>query len=104
MPAYYSFSQELTVKHQGMLTGVLSCLCWLGLAGWQEFIGHVVQYTQSYTVCMVLAGAFPLIGFAALMALWGKEERRRTTEPLEKTPTLDLSGLRPADENQTITR
>jgi MFS transporter, ACS family, hexuronate transporter len=74
MPAYYSLSQELTVKHLGMLTGVLSCLCWLGLAIWQEVIGHLVQNTGSYTVCMVLAGAFPLVGFAALMALWGNGE------------------------------
>jgi MFS transporter, ACS family, hexuronate transporter len=72
-PAYYSFSQELTVKHQGMLTGVLSCLCWLGMAVWQELIGHLVQNTGSYTACMILAGAFPLVAFAALMALWGKD-------------------------------
>ncbi len=74
MPAYYSFSQDLTVKHQGMLTGVLSCLCWLGMAAWQEIVGHLVENTKSYTICLILAGAFPLVGFVALMALWGKED------------------------------
>ena len=80
MPAYYSFSQDLTVKHQGMLTGVLGCLCWLGMAVWQEMIGHIVEYTKSYTLCMILAGAVPLIGFAALMALWGKDNDARFGE------------------------
>jgi len=85
-PAYYSFSQELTVKNLGMLTGVLSCLCWLGMAVWQELIGHLVEYTKSYTVCMVLAGAFPLIGFAALMALWGKDEGSDSASGGRKPP------------------
>jgi ACS family hexuronate transporter-like MFS transporter len=69
-PAYYSLSQDLTVKHQGALTGLLSFVCWIALAGWQEIIGHA----QSYTLCMVLAGMFPLAAFAALLALWGKDE------------------------------
>ena len=77
MPAYYSFSQDLTVKHQGMLTGVLGCLCWLGMAVWQEMIGHIVEYTKSYTLCMILAGAAPLIGFAALNGAMGKRQRRQ---------------------------
>jgi len=103
-PAYYSFSQELTVKHQGMLTGVLSCLCWLGMAVWQELIGHLVEYTKSYTVCMILAGAAPLIGFAALIALWGKDERKAIPEPPEGTPALDLTGVRVAGDSQRISR
>ncbi|HBI43065.1 MAG TPA: hypothetical protein DDY78_09445 [Planctomycetales bacterium] len=70
-PAYYSFSQDLTVKHQGTLTGLLSFVCWIALAGWQEMIAHLRENTNSFTLCMVLAGTFPLIAFVALLALWG---------------------------------
>ena len=104
MPAYYSFSQELTVKHQGMLTGVMSCLCWLGMAAWQALIGRLVEYTQSYTVCMILAGAAPLAGFAVLMALWGKDEKAAFPQPPEEPPALDLTGVRPAGDSQIAAR
>jgi ACS family hexuronate transporter-like MFS transporter len=70
-PAYYSFSQELTVRHQGKLTGVLSFACWAAMAGWQETIGRVVEATQSYTVCLVISGLLPLAALVVLAGLWG---------------------------------
>jgi hypothetical protein len=70
-PAYYSFSQELTDRHQGKLTGVLSFACWVAMAGWQEGIGRIVEATQSYTFCLILAGLLPLGGLLVLAALWG---------------------------------
>ena len=55
-PAYYSFSQELTVRHQGMLTGLLGFTCWMALAAWQVIISHVKTYTNSFSACMILSG------------------------------------------------
>jgi MFS transporter, ACS family, aldohexuronate transporter len=101
-PAYYSFSQELTVQHQGKLTGLLSCLCWLALAAWQELIGHVVEYTKSYTACMIAAGMLPLAAFAALMLLWGRDEARVPLPIPEAAPAVDdplapsPTGVQPA--------
>ena len=88
-PAYYSFSQELTVKHQGKLTGVLGCLCWLAMAGWQETIGHLVEYTKSYTACMIASGVFPLAGFIALLLLWGRDEAQAPFALPEGPSALD---------------
>jgi ACS family hexuronate transporter-like MFS transporter len=70
-PNYYSFSQDLTVRHQGKVTGVLGCCCWVAMAGWQELIGQLVYHTRSYTLCFVIAGLAPLVGFLALVVLWG---------------------------------
>ena len=73
-PAYYSFSQELTAKHLGLLTGVLGFVCWMALAAWHVIISHVESYTHSFSACMILAGVLPLVGFVALVALWGRDE------------------------------
>jgi ACS family hexuronate transporter-like MFS transporter len=35
-PNYYSFTQDLTQRHRGKLTGTLSALCWVALAGWRS--------------------------------------------------------------------
>jgi ACS family hexuronate transporter-like MFS transporter len=42
-PNYYSFSQELTSRHQGKLTGALGCTCWLAMAPVHEAVGDVVS-------------------------------------------------------------
>jgi ACS family hexuronate transporter-like MFS transporter len=70
-PNYYSFSQELTVRHQGKLTGILGASCWLSMAGVHELVGNTVKRTGSYSLGVALAGLAPLLGFAALVVLWG---------------------------------
>ncbi len=99
-PNYYSFSQDLTTRHQGKVTGVLGCCCWLAMAGWQELIGQLVQgkgllgelfYSPgqgSYVPCFIIAALAPLVGFAALMLLWGPVP----TAPPQPAPTLPSSG------------
>lgn len=70
-PNYYSFTQDLTRRHQGMLTGVLSCLCWVAMAAWQMAIGWLVKRTGSYLIPFWIAGLAPLFAYAALELLWG---------------------------------
>jgi ACS family hexuronate transporter-like MFS transporter len=84
-PNYYSFSQDLTKRHQGKLTGVLSCLCWIAMAAWQQSIGWIVEGTHSYTLAFLISGLAPLIGLAALLLLWGS-----TREPV--VHTADVEG------------
>ncbi|MFO0842589.1 MAG: MFS transporter [Gemmataceae bacterium] len=73
-PNYYSFSQDLTTRHQGKLTGTLGCFCWIAMAVWQKGIGWLVQETGSYTVPFVISGLAPLLGLVALVTLWGRVE------------------------------
>jgi ACS family hexuronate transporter-like MFS transporter len=75
-PNYYSFSQDLTVRHQGKVTGTLGFFCWIAMAAWQELIGYLVHTTSSYTLCFLIAGLAPLVGFLALLLLWGPTQRK----------------------------
>ncbi|MCC6420981.1 MAG: MFS transporter [Gemmataceae bacterium] len=71
-PLYYSFSQDLTVRHQGKVTGALGCINWLAMSLLHELVGASVQATQSYSQGLALAGVAPMVGFAALLLLWRK--------------------------------
>lgn len=72
-PNYYSFSQELTTRHQGKTTGALGCCCWLAVAPIHEAVGDLVQRTGSYSVGMAAAGFAPLAALLALVWFWGRE-------------------------------
>lgn len=80
-PNYYSFTQELTARHQGKLTGALGCSCWLAMAPVHEAVGDVVKETGSYSAGMAAAGFAPLVAVAALALFWGKESPARRSLP-----------------------
>lgn len=69
-PAYYSLSQDLTTRHQGMLTGTLGCTTWLVTATMHPLVGRWLDRTHDYSLVVALAGLFPLVGFATLVLLW----------------------------------
>jgi ACS family hexuronate transporter-like MFS transporter len=71
-PVYYSFSQELTTRHQGKLTGSIGCINWLVMYLLQAAVGEYVKQTGSYSLGVAAAGLAPLVGLAALLLLWGK--------------------------------
>jgi ACS family hexuronate transporter-like MFS transporter len=69
-PVYYSFSQELTVKHQGKVTGSLGCICWLAMALLHALVGNVVKQTQSYSLALPLVAVVPLAACVVLFLVW----------------------------------
>jgi MFS transporter, ACS family, hexuronate transporter len=69
-PVYYSFSQDLTVQHQGKVTGALGCINWLAMALLHELVGDSIKRTGNYSEGLALAGVVPLVGFLALLFLW----------------------------------
>jgi ACS family hexuronate transporter-like MFS transporter len=71
-PSYYSLTQELTVAHQGKLTGSLSCICWMSMSLLHELVGTVVEETGSYSQGVACAGLIPLVGLVVLVLFWGK--------------------------------
>jgi MFS transporter, ACS family, hexuronate transporter len=88
-PNYYSFTQELTIQHQGKVNGSLGCICWLSMSLLHEVVGNVVKSNVaavgaavgvptilfdtggSYTWVMSFAGIVPLLGLLTLLLFWG---------------------------------
>jgi hypothetical protein len=83
-PNYYSFSQELTHKHQGKLTGALGCICWLSLALLHEVVGAAAKESGSYSSGMALVGLLPLVGLAVLILFWEKPEKAYPVQPVRR--------------------
>ncbi|MBI1918696.1 MAG: MFS transporter [Planctomycetes bacterium] len=80
-PCYYSFSQELTTRHQGKLTGLLTFTSWTATSILHRVVGEHVKQTGSYREALALAGLAPLLGFAALWMLWGSDRPSIPTPP-----------------------
>lgn len=74
-PCYYSFSQELSTKHQGKVTGILGTVAWATSSPCQKFFGRLADQTGSFNEGIALAGLTPLLGYAALILLWREPKR-----------------------------
>jgi ACS family hexuronate transporter-like MFS transporter len=74
-PLYFAYSQEISSKHQGKVTGSLGCLNALYL--WQLFPlqGRIIDQTKSYSLGLSLAGLAPLIALVAFLLFWRSEEK-----------------------------
>jgi len=72
-PCYYSFSQDLSVAHQGKVTGTLGTIAWIFPSLWHYGFGGFVDRTKSYDLGMCLASLMPLVALAALVLIWPRE-------------------------------
>ena len=75
-PNYYAFTQELSARRMGKVTGVLSFIFWLSYGLVQPAVGRWIDLTGSFSQVMYLAGLLPAIGFLALVTLWNGPRRR----------------------------
>lgn len=71
-PCYYSFTQEVSVKRMGLLTGMLASIGWLASSPAQKLFGYVVDQTDSYDFNLAILGWAPLIGLLAFVLIWPK--------------------------------
>jgi ACS family hexuronate transporter-like MFS transporter len=79
-PVYYSLSQELTVTHQGKLTGILSFTTWVATAIMHPIVGSWFDRTTNYSLAVALAGLPPLLALAALLFLWDADSAKPSRE------------------------
>lgn len=82
-PCYYTFTQELSVKHQGKVTGLLGALAWIGSAPLHKMLGrhvdrHIGEITR-YDAAFWFAGLCPLVAIAALWLIWTPSRETRHT-------------------------
>ncbi len=71
MANYFSFTQEASSRHTGLVVGYLGAMGNLFAGGFQPFAGAVKDLTGSYTLVFAIIGLAPLIGLAALTWGWG---------------------------------
>jgi ACS family hexuronate transporter-like MFS transporter len=69
-PPYYSLTQEITVRHQGKVNGMLGCLNWIAMSQLHPLVGRLVDQQESHAMGIRLVGPIPLIGFLALLLFW----------------------------------
>lgn len=74
-PCYYSFTQELTERHMGKLTGLLSFIGWMASSPLQPLFGAAVDRTGSFALGMTLVGWLPMVGLLLFLALWREPHR-----------------------------
>ena len=76
-PCYYSWSQELTTRHQGKITGLTGVAAW-ALSPAHKYFGRLVDQTGSFDLGLAIIGWAPLLGFVFFWLFWD--------EPRAKAP------------------
>lgn len=87
-PNYYSFNQEISGRHQGVISGSLGCITWYVSSEMMEVFGKHVDETKSYDAGVFWIGLVPLVGVVALLALWGRDR----VKPSLETSAAEASG------------
>jgi ACS family hexuronate transporter-like MFS transporter len=80
-PCYYAFAQELSVRHQGKVNGVLGVCAWVSVAAVQKGFGRYIDTARSFDLGIALAGCAPLVSLLVLLALWNRRLLLRTPRP-----------------------
>jgi ACS family hexuronate transporter-like MFS transporter len=73
-PCYYAFTQELSLAHQGKISGTLGTIAWIFPAMWHWQFGRWVDKTGSYDLGMSVVCIMPLMAIVALILMWPTEK------------------------------
>ncbi|HRJ09507.1 MAG TPA: MFS transporter [Prosthecobacter sp.] len=79
-PCYYSFVQELSDRHVGRLTGLLSTWVWAVSSPMHKLFGKLVDETKSFDLGMAMAGLAPWLGVVAMWLLWDRSGVKTTPQ------------------------
>lgn len=69
-PCYYAFSQEVSIRHQGKVTGLLGTIAWLSTSPLHIVFGRWIDQTGSFDLGLVLAGLVPVPAALLLLLAW----------------------------------
>jgi len=69
-PLYYAFTQEITAKQMGNLSGMLGFAFWFVYGMVQGRVGALIDHWHSYSPVMFVAGLLPMLGFLGMLLLW----------------------------------
>ena len=74
-PCYYSLAQEVSVRHQGKVSGFLGMMGWLASAPMHKYFGRLIDETGSYDLGIAVAGCLPLLAAAVWWLAWDRPDR-----------------------------
>lgn len=72
-PLYHAFTQDLSARHQGKITGFAGVVAWVVPAQAQKLFGALADRTHSFDTGLVLAAFLPLAAALPLWWWWGKD-------------------------------
>lgn len=81
-PSYYAFAQEISVRHQGKVNGVLGAWAWVSSSMVQKAFGEHVKATGSYDVGTALVGCAPIVALAIVVILWNRGTKGGRHDPV----------------------
>ncbi len=77
MANYFSFAQEVSASHTGLIVGVLGGLGNLCAAGFHPVAGAVKDAAGSFAPIFVIVGLLPFLGLGALLVGWSFHEESK---------------------------
>ncbi len=78
-PIYHAFTQDLSSRHQGKITGIAGVVAWVLPAQAQKFFGALADRTHSFDQGLMLAAFLPLIAVLPLWWFWEDRADHSTT-------------------------
>ncbi len=78
-PLYHAFTQDLSGRHQGKITGIAGVVAWVLPAQAQQFFGRLADRTHSFDQGLMLASCLPLIAVLPLWLFWESKSDRHTS-------------------------
>ncbi len=70
-PLYHAFTQDISGKHQGKITGMAGVTAWFLVPPAQKLFGRLVDTTGSYDYGLAAAACLPAVAAIILWAFWG---------------------------------
>lgn len=90
-PLYHAFTQDLSGRHQGKITGIAGVVAWVLPAQAQKFFGVLADRTHSFDQGLLLASFLPLIATLPIWLFWDRklpesvDESQNVPPPREKS-------------------
>ena len=70
-PLYHAFTQDISARHQGKITGAAGVTAWFLVPPTQKLFGRLVDTTGSYDAGLAAAACLPAVAALVLWAFWG---------------------------------
>ena len=77
-PLYHAFTQDLSGRHQGRITGIASVAAWILPAVVQPLFGALADRFGTFDIGLVAAGFLPLIAWLAIRLGWPEPDSARS--------------------------